>query len=73
MTLTATDQHAVAYVRRLRNTRKREYARAYLLWAVRTELGTFGDEPEPAAPAGLSYMGAQSVRIALGNILRGDA
>ena len=49
---------AQAYVRGIRNPAKHAYAVAYLRYLVQG-----GEEPE--RPAGLSYMGAQAVRLAL--------
>lgn len=54
-----SDCHADRYVRRIRNAEKKRYAVAFLAW-VRS--GERGPEPDKGT---LSYMGAQSVRIAL--------
>ena len=53
--------NAFAYIRRIRNSAKRDYARAYLLHLQG------GPQPETA---GLSYMAAQAVRHQLGAIVK---
>jgi len=53
---------ARAYVNRIKNSRKREYALDYLRWWTEG-----GREPKP--PDGLGYMGAQAVRIQINAIL----
>lgn len=52
-----------AYVGRIRHLKKRAYAEQYVAW----KLGN-GAEPEFAA-SGLSYMGAQAVRLAVAEML----
>ena len=56
---------AKTYVRRIRNKAKKTYAQKYLQWMLG---GERGDDP---AYAGLSYMGAQAVRLSLQDILYG--
>ena len=55
---------AEAYIRGIRNADKRAYAIAYLAF-----LRDSGPALEPDAP-GLSYMGAQAVRLALSEAVR---
>jgi hypothetical protein len=55
---------AEQYVGRLRNEHKRVYAKRLLAWWRAGRLGR-----EPTWPEGLNYMGAQSVRLALDEIL----
>ena len=50
---------AEAYINRIRNFRKRAYARAFWAWL---HIGFSGPEPEPGQ---LSYMAAQAVRMRL--------
>ena len=49
---------AQAYIRRIRNAAKRDYATRYWAWLSRA--GPHPDEPEE-----LSYMAAQAVRLQL--------
>ena len=51
------------YVKAIKNPAKKEYAQAYAKWK---QGGEQGKEPEHGS---LSYMGAQAVRLHLGNIL----
>jgi|GEM_PF-5866608 len=52
--------HAVAYVKRLRNARKKAYAAAWLKHV-------YDGGPEPMVHGyGLTYMAAQAVRLAIG-------
>lgn len=53
------------YVGAVRNVNKRDYARLYLAWIV--DGRPDGRDPEPV---GLSYMGAQAVRLAMAAIIR---
>ena len=53
------------YIERIRNPHKRSYARAYWNW-----LASDSCEPEPEKPAELSYMAAQSVRVALVELMQ---
>lgn len=62
--LNTRDARAVAYVRRIRNERKREYARAYLLHLV--------DGRDVVRQEGLSLMAAQAVERDLRAILDGN-
>lgn len=55
---------AAAYIRAIRNEDKRRYGQDQLAWLRRGGAGS-----EPARPPGLSYMGAQAVRIQLSAIL----
>ena len=61
----STDDEAIArrYVRGIRNKAKRDYAERYLAWLLNGEEG-----PEPDS-TGLSYMGAQAVRLTLAQAL----
>jgi hypothetical protein len=54
---------AYAWMRRIRNLAKRDYAERYLGWT----LGIYKAEPE--RPASLSYMAAQAVRLRLSELL----
>lgn len=54
---------ANAYVLRIRNQRKREYAAAYLGYRA----GLLGHSPQP--PKDIAYMAAQGVRLQLDKIL----
>jgi hypothetical protein len=54
---------AETYIRKIRNSAKREYALAYWRW-----MKVRGDGPEPVRPSKLGGMGAQAVRISLGQI-----
>lgn len=51
------------YVRATRNPKKRAYAAQYVAWKLGEAI-----EPDSAA-SGLSYMGAQSVRLSVARIL----
>jgi hypothetical protein len=53
-----------AYVSAIRNAKKRAYATQYRLWLL---AGRNGDSPE--VPTGLSYMGAQAVRLQLADFI----
>ena len=54
-------QSALAYVKAIRNPRKREYALQLLG-------STFEGMPEPTRPQGLSLMAAQAVRMQLAEL-----
>lgn len=62
--MNATPQ-AKAYVRAIKNATKKAYAQSYLLWLCKEWRDHFTGEPcaAPTAPAGMSYMVAQAVRM----------
>ena len=57
-------EQAYRYLNLIRNADKRRYGFAYLAWLRNHAVGV-----EPEEPARLSYMGAQAVRLKLGEIL----
>jgi len=57
VTETPADNRYIAYIRRIRNMAKRDYAQRYYTWLC---AGSIGEPPERG---GLSYMAAQAVRM----------
>lgn len=53
---------AKSYIKKIRNAPKKAYAQAYVDWAIG---GHKGKEPDRKSFGGLSYIGAQAVRIEL--------
>lgn len=60
-----TSMKVYQYIRQIKNANKQAYAIAYTLY-IKNGLG---HENEPKRPAGLSTMGAQSVRFAIHDII----
>lgn len=60
------------YIDSIRNKAKREYAEAYYLHVIRNgqDPGAFEAKLAAISPADLSYMGAQSVRLKVAEIIR---
>jgi hypothetical protein len=65
-----TSDAMLKYIRSIRNANKKDYATRYAIWLARGEDAVDVTEP---VPFHLSYMGAQSVRMALYAIQRQEA